>query len=110
MEGLELICFEMISNAGAARSCYIEAIQAAKEGDFKAAQECMDDGAEAFVACHKAHHQLITDAANGKEAAPTLLLIHAEDQLMAAESFQILAGEFIDLYKRLDHKSGEADA
>lgn len=30
MEGLEMICFQMISAAGGARSCFVEAIQEAK--------------------------------------------------------------------------------
>ena len=33
-----------------------------------------------------------------------MLLMHAEDQLMSAESFRILAEEFIELYKRMDEK------
>ena len=33
-----------------------------------------------------------------------MLLMHAEDQLMSAESFRILADEFIVLYKRIDEK------
>ena len=28
-------------------------------------------------------------------------MLHAEDQLMSAESFRIIAEEFIDLYKKL---------
>ena len=31
MEGIELLSFQMISFNGSARSCFIEAIQAAKE-------------------------------------------------------------------------------
>ena len=31
-----------------------------------------------------------------------LLLIHAEDQMMSAETFQVLAGEFIDLCKMIN--------
>ncbi|MBQ1914169.1 MAG: PTS lactose/cellobiose transporter subunit IIA, partial [Selenomonadaceae bacterium] len=31
-----------------------------------------------------------------------LLIIHAEDQLMSAEAFKILAQEFIDVYKRVE--------
>ena len=38
MEGLELICFEIISSVGMARSLYIEAIQEAKAGNFEQAQ------------------------------------------------------------------------
>ena len=33
VEGLEMICFKIISNVGGARSSYIEAIQKAKAGE-----------------------------------------------------------------------------
>ena len=48
------------------------------------------------------HQNLITQEASGKPAEVSLLLVHAEDQLMAAELFQILAQEWIDLYTRLE--------
>ena len=67
MEEFENIFVGIISFAGTARSCYIEAIQEAKKGDFDAA---------------------------------SLIVIHAEDQMMSAETFGILAEEFIDLYKK----------
>ena len=35
VEELEMICFQIISNVGAARSSYIEGIRKAKEGDFE---------------------------------------------------------------------------
>ena len=44
MEGLELICFEIISSVGMARSLYIEAIQEAKAGNFEQAQELIKHG------------------------------------------------------------------
>ena len=37
-EQMEVICFELISTAGDARSSYIEAIQAAGEGNFEEAE------------------------------------------------------------------------
>lgn len=36
--------------------------------------------------------------------AVPMLLIHAEDQLMSAESFSILAVEFIDIYRCIEKK------
>ncbi len=42
--------------------------------------------------------------ANGEISNGYMLLMHAEDQLMSAESFRILADEFIALYKRIDEK------
>ena len=35
------------------------------------------------------------------EQTPNLLLIHAEDQLMAAETCKILAVELMDAYRRI---------
>lgn len=101
MDGIELICFEIISSVGGARSCYIEAIQKAKEKDFEGAREAIKDGDELFNQGHKSHAKLITQEANGDHVDVVLLLVHAEDQLMSAETFKILAGEFIDLYEKI---------
>lgn len=101
MEGLELICFQMISAAGGARSCFVEAVQQAKAGDLEAAEASMKEGKELFVEGHKAHGELIAKEAAGQGVAPTLLLVHAEDQMMSAELFEVMAQEWIDLYKEL---------
>ena len=34
-------------------------------------------------------------------SAVNLLILHAEDQLMSAEGFKIIAQEFIDVYRRM---------
>ncbi|NBK96677.1 MAG: PTS lactose/cellobiose transporter subunit IIA [Erysipelotrichia bacterium] len=101
MEGIELICFEIISAVGSARSCYIEAIQKAKEKDFVGAKEAIANGDEMFNQGHSAHAKLISQEANGDQVQVVLLLVHAEDQLMSAETFKILANEFIDLYEKI---------
>lgn len=102
MEGIELISFEIISNVGGARSCYVEAIQLAKDGDINVAKEKITEGEALFVKGHHAHAKLIQEEAAGNPVAPNLLLIHAEDQLMSSETFKIIALEFIELYERLD--------
>ncbi|WP_440894692.1 PTS lactose/cellobiose transporter subunit IIA [Amphibacillus sp. Q70] len=99
MEGLELSCFQIISSAGSAKSNYIEAIQYAKEKKFEQAEKLIEEGMQVYNEGHSAHAQLIQDEASGNETNPTLLLIHAEDQLMNAESFRIVAQEFINVYK-----------
>ena len=97
MEGLELICFEIISSVGMARSLYIEAIQEAKAGNF----ELIKQGDESFTEGHHSHAKLIQQEAGGEATQMTLLLTHAEDQLMSAEAFKILSQEFMDLYKEI---------
>lgn len=103
MEGLELTAFEIISAVGTARSCYIESIQKAKAGDFEGAEKLISDGDELFVQGHHAHAGLLqVEAEQGQGSAVSLIILHAEDQLMSAEGFKTIALEFIDLYKRLE--------
>ena len=101
-EELVMSCFQLITYVGTARSCYINAIQKAKEGKYDEAEALMKQGGEAFVQGHDGHADLLTKEANGELTESGLLLIHAEDQLMSAEGFQTIAEEFIALYKRLD--------
>ena len=103
MEGLELIAFQIISAVGTARSCYIEAIQAAKTGDYEQSAKLIAEGDESFALGHDAHAGLLTKEANeGQGSAVSLLILHAEDQLMSAEAFKTIAQEFIDTHKRID--------
>lgn len=101
MEEMERICFELICNVGDARSSFIESIHEAKKGDFEKARERMKSGQESFSKGHHVHADLISKEANGNTSMISLLLIHAEDQLMSAETFKILSEEFIELYERL---------
>ena len=101
MEGLELISFQMISAVGTARSMYIEAIHLAKEGKFEDADKLIKEAQGYFAEGHHAHAELIQQEASGEKVEFALLLMHAEDQLMSAEAFGILAEEFISVYKLL---------
>lgn len=101
MEGLELAAFNIISQVGTARSCYIEAIQKAKEGAWGEVDQLFADGDEAYNAGHEAHLEVLGMEAEGQISGPNMLMLHAEDQLMSAEGFKIIATEFIDIYKKL---------
>lgn len=100
-EELELACFNIITHVGTARSNYIGAIQLAKEGKFQEAEDLIAAGEKEFVEGHHAHADMLTKEANGELGNAGVLLIHAEDQLMSAEAFKIIAEEFIDLYKKI---------
>ena len=100
MEDLELIAFKIISGVGSARSSYIEAIAAAKAGEFERAEKLIQQGEENFAEGHHAHQKLM-DAESKGQNVTNLLILHAEDQLMSAEAFKTVAREFIDSYKRI---------
>lgn len=101
MEKLELISFQIISSVGMAKSSYIEAIQEAKKGNFEKAKACINEGKNSFAQGHKAHAELIQSETSGEGISPTLLLLHAEDQMMSAETCKILAEELIESYERI---------
>ncbi|MET3557833.1 PTS system cellobiose-specific IIA component [Streptococcus rupicaprae] len=75
----------------------------AKTDDFERAQELIDEGDYLFLVGHHAHAELIEKEANQEAVEIKLLLMHAEDQLMSAEGFKIVAQEFIDVYKRFNN-------
>ncbi|MCH4206523.1 MAG: PTS lactose/cellobiose transporter subunit IIA [Solobacterium sp.] len=104
MEGTELIAFNIIATVGTARSSYISAIDAAAEGNFDEAEKLIKEGQDAYVEGHDAHAKLLTQTAQGNAVTMDLLLTHAEDQLMSAEAFGILAERFVTLYKKIYNK------
>lgn len=87
---------------GDARSSFIDAIQEAKKGEFEQAAIKMSNGLESFNRGHQVHAKLIMAEMQGMRDHLSLILIHAEDQMMSAENFKLLSSEFIDLYQRLD--------
>lgn len=101
MDEMELIYFKMIAGAGEARTNYMNAIEAAKDGSFEEAQEIIEKGDMAFNEGHSVHTELIQKEAGGNAAEINLLLMHAEDQLMSSEAFRFMALEVIDIYRRL---------
>ena len=102
MEGMEMAAFQIIASVGTARSLYIQAIDLASEGKFDEARAAIAEGVEAFNGGHAAHGELLTKFANGELPPMDILMTHAEDQLMSAEAFGILAEKFITLYEKVN--------
>jgi PTS system cellobiose-specific IIA component len=101
MDGEELVCFQIISTAGMAKSSYIEAIKEAKKGNFDKARAFIKEGEVSFIQGHNIHTELIQQDLAGNQVNSNLLLLHAEDQLMSVELCKILASELIEAYERI---------
>ncbi len=101
MENMEIICTEMISYNGSARSYFMEAIKEAKNGNFTEADDLMARGDDNLEKGHKTHAKLIQQEAAGTMTQASLLLIHAEDLMMSAETLRLMAIELIDIHKRI---------
>ena len=94
-----MICFQITSSSGAAKSSYIEAMRHARKFDFETAEKMLEEGKKEYLKAHEAHSELIYKETNGEKIEFSLILMHAEDQLMAADSFRLVCEENISLLK-----------
>ena len=101
MDEMEMCCCRVISAVGSARSCYVEAIHKAKDGDYEGARKLIEEGKECFIQGHDAHLELLSNEANGAELNAGVILMHAEDQMMAAEVVRLMAEENIKMSKKI---------
>ena len=97
----ETLYFQMISAAGTSKSDYVEALQAAKEGDWDTSEKLIKHGDKEFNTGHQMHTDLVQREAAGSPVKVTLLLAHVEDQMMATETIKLLILELIDVYRRI---------
>ena len=104
MDGIELIAFEIISNVGMAKSLAVEALRDVREGNYDVAEEKMKEASDYLVKGHHAHTSLIQQEASGEEGELSLIIMHAEDQMMAAETIKSMAEEMIEMFKQLNNK------
>ncbi|GMA08808.1 PTS mannose transporter subunit IIA [Tetragenococcus halophilus subsp. flandriensis] len=100
-EELNQIIMSLIMYGGDAKSSSMEAIYAAKKGDFEEADEKLKHADEALNQAHNSQTSLLKQEANGEGVELSLLMVHAQDHLMNAITFKDLAVEVIDVYKKL---------
>ncbi|MBF0738445.1 PTS lactose/cellobiose transporter subunit IIA [Staphylococcus arlettae] len=93
-EAMQLIAF-----GGDAKSHAMEAIHAAKKGDFQSAHTKIQAAEQSLLSAHNAQTEMLTAEAQGDVQAITLLTVHSQDHLMTAITFNDLAKEIIELYE-----------
>ncbi|MFD0049868.1 PTS lactose/cellobiose transporter subunit IIA [Actinomycetes bacterium NPDC127524] len=102
MEEMELTAFTIISNVGTAKSLVMEALYAAREGRFEEAENKLKESKSYLIEGHKSHSGLIQQEASGKKLEFSLIIMHAEDQMMSAETIGDLVAEMILMYKQME--------
>lgn len=105
MDGMELIAFQIISNVGMAKSLAIEALRAVREGNNEEADKKLKEAREFQIVGHHAHADLIQKEAAGEKLDFSLILMHAEDQLISTETIIDLAVEMIAMYRDLKNNT-----
>ncbi len=100
LEKVQEVGMMMVADVGTAKSMYMEALSEAKNGNFDRADELIVDGDNHLQEGHKRHADLVYHEAGGKPITFSLILMHAEDQLLTTETLKIMILELIEIYKR----------
>ncbi|AEB07546.1 phosphotransferase system PTS lactose/cellobiose-specific IIA subunit [Coriobacterium glomerans PW2] len=95
----EMISFGIIASAGHARSVAMQAVSAARKGDFESARRMLDEAKQAGLEAHLAQTALLTREASGDHVPVDVMLVHAQDHLMTSLLAQEMAEELVHLYE-----------
>ncbi|MGL5649030.1 MAG: PTS lactose/cellobiose transporter subunit IIA [Clostridium sp.] len=101
---MEEVILNLIMHSGEARSCSMEGVEAAKEGNSKLAKYLLQKSDEEIGYAHLSQLTLMQYETSELECRISLLLVHAQDHLMASMTLRDLANELVDLYLKINLK------
>ena len=91
---------QIVTYAGCAKSCYMQALQEAKKGNFEDAEKILKEAEESLQTAHESHRELLKMDASGEVTQVSILLCHAQDHLMGSALALDLIREMIVLYQK----------
>lgn len=100
-KSIEELSLRMVTAVNESRVNYLQSIKASREGDFMRAERYITQGDERYADGHATHVELLQMEASGLVESVNLLLLHAEDQLVSAETYKVFALEALHLYQEL---------
>lgn len=95
------IVMGIIVAGGNAKAHAVEAITAAKKGDFTEAEKKLEEANQAIVDAHNTQTEMLTAEARGEHTPIDLYMVHAQDHLMTGITFVDLAKEIVEVYKKV---------
>lgn len=98
---------QIVTYAGCAKSCYMQALQEAKKGNWELVEPRIKEGEQFYRQAHEGHGEVLLEEVNTLEPQITLLMSHAEDQIMSAELVRVLVEELIEIYTNYKNQGGE---
>ena len=100
-QDVEQICFQIIAFSGEAFSKMLEAMRICRTGDYEKADEMMEEASDMLNQAHHTHTNLLVKEAQGQRVEFSVLLGHAQDNLMNAMLTKTLMEEMMEMYKEL---------
>lgn len=94
--------FNIIIHAGNARGLSYDALRAARKENYVECDKLLKESKEEMSLAHNTQTELIQTETQGKNVDKSLLLIHAQDQLMTTMAEQTLILEMIEMQKEIN--------
>ena len=106
MSEIETAIFTIITSAGEARASLYQALDKARAGEMAESEQCMIEADTQLKKAHDVQTELITRDLNGS-LPMSLLLVHAQDQLMTTMSEQSIIEHMIGLIRDIGMNGGK---
>ncbi len=107
---MESTVMELIINAGEARSYAMQALRAAKKGDWAQVEEQLAEASAASKRAHDVQTMLIgMDEGCGKIPV-NLVMVHAQDHIMTSMLAREMIEELIAIYRQREEVVAAAEA
>jgi PTS system cellobiose-specific IIA component len=107
---MESTVMELIINSGEARSCAMQALYAAKAGQWQEADQLLKQSTEASKRAHSVQTELIGMDEGAGKVQVNLIMVHAQDHIMTSMLARELIEEMIELHRIIKLDKQEADA
>ena len=101
-EELEVIVFEIVNAAGAAKGLSYEALGEAEKGNYSKAEELLKEADKSLLEAHNIQTGIIQNEVNGDNMEVSVLFVHAQDHLMTSIEAKSLIECMIRMYKRIE--------
>lgn len=95
-EELQILSFNIISNAGDALDCFYNSILNFKNNDLEIAKEKFNKGKLHLKDAHKFQTKLIQREANNEKIPYSLIMTHAQDHLNSAINWERMVNLLIN--------------
>lgn len=98
--------FEIIVHGGNARAMLYDALEKTRAGEHEEAEDLLKQSKKEMNLAHNVQTKLVQDEINGKDVKVSLLLIHAQDQLMTTMAEETLIKQMIEMQKEINELKG----
>lgn len=106
-EKLEIIVFEIVNSAGAAKGLAYEALKEASKGNYEKTEELLKEADKMLLEAHNIQTEIIQNEINGENLEVSVLFVHAQDHLMTAIESKSLIENMIEMYKKINKLEGK---